>query len=179
MGTIPLAPECRGLELSHIRDFNSIADTLNQLPNDLDIVLTGCAMGDPRGPFNLGGHLALRDINANEDIIPLLRCWQGSVLDVDNCPGFNDAVLDKMTTIDAGEYSCASCLDELNILNCPNFSAGALMRFVSARLEVVDGSTSPRLTKLSVSGFAPNISTEDQQQISQHVDKFKYSPSSS
>jgi hypothetical protein len=68
-----------------------------------DVTLTRCAVGHPRRPFNRDGRLYLQDIEAGEDLVPLLRCWHGDDLYVDNCPGFNDIVLDMMATV-AGEY---------------------------------------------------------------------------
>jgi hypothetical protein len=164
------------IQLSQIHDFRFIADMLDLLHVAININLTRCAMGLPRGRFNAGGSLTLRDIEADEDLMPLLRRWDGVRLYVDNCPGFNDIVLDVMTTVDA-EYFCAPFMAQLDIADCPNFSVAALKRLVSAKLQFVDGGTQPGIRKLRVSGLAPDISIEDQQQISQHVYEFDYDPS--
>jgi hypothetical protein len=176
--TLPLTPEGEGIEFSQIRDFKPIADMLDLLPNNVNILLTRCAMGHPRGPFNLGRRLILRDIEADEDLIPLLRCWEGDVLTVDNCPSFNDAVLDMMATVVDEEYVCAPWMVELDIADCPNFSAAALRCLVGARFHVHDGDAYPGINKVYISGLAPNFSTEDQKQISRHVYQFNYYPSS-
>jgi hypothetical protein len=172
-------PLTDGIRFSHIRDFEPIADMLGLLPEDLDISLTRCAIGQPKGAFNWDGRLTLCDIEADEDLVPLLCCWEGGDLSVDNCPGFNDAVLDLMATVVAGKYVCAPRVGDLDITDCPNFSAAALMRLVSARLEVSNGRIYPGFIGVCISGLAPDISTEDQEQISQHVYQFNYCPSSS
>jgi ABC-type transport system involved in cytochrome c biogenesis ATPase subunit len=72
-------------------------------------------------------------------------------------------------------------MGDLVITDCPNFSAGALRRLVIARLQFAQRNVyrDPGILGVRISGLAPNISTEDQQQISQHVYEFKYDPSSS
>jgi hypothetical protein len=150
---------------------------LDRLPDYLNIALTSCAMGHPRGPFHWEGGLTLRDIEAHEDLAPLLRCWLGEYLYVENCPGFNDAILDMMATVEAEQFSCAPRMAHLDISDCPNFSAAALRRLVTARLQVHEGRTFPGFSVLCVSGLVPDISTEDQQYISQHVYEFDYYPS--
>jgi hypothetical protein len=177
--TLPLYPHGDGIKFSHIHDFKPIADILDLLPDHLDISLTRCVMGHPRRYFNREGHLTLRDIEADEDFVPLLRCWAGEDLTVENCPGFNDTVLHLMGTVVAGTYFCAPRMIQLIITNCPNFSAAALKRFVSARLKADGGRIYPGIDTVCIYGLAPDISTEDQQQISQHAFYFEYEPSSS
>jgi hypothetical protein len=172
--TVPLDHSVE-IQLSDIHDFKPIADVLDLLRNNLDITLTCCAMGHPRRPFNREGCLTLRYIEAYEDLVPLLRCWQGERLYVDDCPAFNDVVLNMMATVEAGEYVCSPRMHQLNVADCPNFSAAALRRFVSTRF-VVDGRA---FSVLYISGLAPDLSTEDQQHISQHVHDFDYDPSQS
>jgi hypothetical protein len=183
-----LLPDGGHILLSHIRDFELIADILDLLQDEPDepdesetlgIMLTRCAMGHPRRPFNWEGSLDLKDIEADEDLVPLLRCWQGRSLSVHNCPGFNDAVLDLMAISEAGKYLYAPCLVYLVITDCPNFSAAALRGVIDARLKVHHGRVYPGINEIYIAGLAPNISTEDQQQISQQVYEFTYGPSPS
>jgi hypothetical protein len=136
-------------------------------------------MGHPRGPFNWEGWLTLRDIEADEDLVPLLHCWHGEHLYVENCPGFNDAILNMMATVEDEEYSCAPYMGDLNIADSPNFSGAALRCLVSARFEVVDGRACPGIGEICVSGLAPDILTEEYQQILQYVYQFDYDPASS
>jgi hypothetical protein len=177
-GTLPLTLDGQGIQFSHIHDFKPIASILNLLPDNIDIALTRCATGHPRRYFNREGRLTLRDIEADQDLVPLLHCWAGEDLHVINCPGFNDAVLDLMATVVAGEYSCAPYMGALIITDCPNFSAAALRQLVIARLQVDEGRIYPGIVGVRISGQAPDISTDDQQQISQHVYEFTYHPSS-
>jgi hypothetical protein len=83
------------LKLSDIHNFESIAAIFSVLGGSTDITLTRCTMGDP-GPFNADGKLTLRDIDADQNLVPLLHAWEGDTLQVINCPGFNDVVLDMM-----------------------------------------------------------------------------------
>jgi hypothetical protein len=175
---LPLIPG-GDFQLSHIRDFKIIAEMLDLLPPAINVTLTRCAMGHPRGGFNVAGRLTLQDIETDEDLVPLLRRWQGRHLHVDNCPGFNDVVLDMMATVAAHGYFSPPLIAQLSISNCPNFSVATLRRLLRARSQVIDGSTSPGISILRVSGLAPEISTVDQQQISQHVHEFHLDPSSS
>ena len=171
--TLPL----RGIHLSRIHDFTAIAEMLDLLPFNLDMAITRCAIGSPRGPFNVRGRLSLRDID--DDLVPLLRCWEGAGLTVENCPGFNDVVLDKMATVDAGQYFCAPNMGSLFISNCPNFSTAGLKRFVSGRMGVVKGRLCRGISEVGISGIAPRISIKDQRYISRHLNAFEYHPSSS
>jgi hypothetical protein len=157
--TLPLILE-GNIQVHHIHHFEPIVDMLSLLPSNLNITITRCAMGHPRRFFNWSGCLTLRD-QADEDLVPLLRCWLGAYLYVDNCPGFNDAVLDMMATAKDGQYFCAPYMVELDISNCPNVSAAALRRLASARSQVPDEDTALELHPISVSGLAPDISTED------------------
>jgi hypothetical protein len=84
-----------------------------------------------------------------------------------------------MATFEDVRFFCAAYMHRLTITDCPNVSAAALRRFVKARLQADGVRTYSTINELCVSGFAPNISIEDQQQISQHVYGFKYYPSSS
>jgi hypothetical protein len=176
--TLLITTEEGDIQISHMHDFKPIADILDLLPNNLEITLTRCAMGHPRGPFNTDGYLTLRDIEANEDLVPLLRCWQGEELFFNNCAGLNDAVLDLMATVEAEGYTCAPRMAELSIENCPNFSAAALRRLVDARLQVFEERVFPGMNLLHISGLAPDISTEDQRHMAQYAYRFEYNPSS-
>jgi hypothetical protein len=144
---------------------------LDLLRNNLCITLIRCAMGHPRGPFNRDGGLTLQDIEADEDLVPLLRCWHGEHLYLEDCPGFNDVVLDMMTATEPDGYLCAPYMRKLVIADSPNFTATALRRLVSARF--------PGISNLRVHGLAPNISIEERKQISQYVYEFTYDPLSS
>jgi hypothetical protein len=163
------------IQCNHTHHLELIADLLSLLPNYLDIILTRCAMGHPSRSFNWVGCLTLRD-QAGEDLIPFLRCWHGKSLVVENCLGFNDAVLDMMATFENGGFFCAPCMVDLDIVDCFNFSAAALKRLVSARYQVPDEDTDLVIHSVYVCGLAPDISAEEQRQISQYVGSFAYHP---
>jgi hypothetical protein len=163
------------LKLNNIHPSKSIAAMLDVLENAIDITLTHCPIGDPES-FNLDGKLTLQDIDAGQDLVPLLSAWEGNTLRVVNCPSFNDVVLATMGTYnEAGEcFLCASRAHSLQIRDCLHFSGVTLRRLVAARLHQ-DGFN--KFIRVEASGRAPEIAAEDVQWLSQNVNMFSYSPS--
>ena len=137
------------------------------------ISITHCAIRRISRHFNWDGRLTLRDIETDEDLIPLLRCWDGEVLILDNRPGFDDDALDLMAKVVDCRLYYAPRITELVVTDCSNFSADALVRCVSARME-----SRWRIFCLRVTGLVPDISTVDRQRILQQVYEFEYAPSS-
>jgi hypothetical protein len=161
------------LKLNDIHPSESISAMLDVLENAINITLTHCPIGDPES-FNLNGKLTLQDIDVGQGLVPFLGALQGDILQVVNCPSFNDIVLGTMGTYnEAGKcFLCTSHTDSLKIRDCLHFSGATLRRLVAARL-YQDGFD--RFTRVEVSGRAPEIAAEDIEWLSQNVNWFPYS----
>ena len=170
-----MLPDPSHLQLQNIRCFESISAIFEILGDTPNITIKHCAIGNP-GPFNYDGELTLRDMDGDQDLIPILRAWRGCILNVVNCPSFDDTVLDMMNDNDEpyeiGTYStCAKYAHSLYIRDCLNFSAGALRRFVTNR--------SGSFLTVHISGRVPDIGDEDLTWLSESLDGFYYQPSRS
>jgi hypothetical protein len=159
------------LQLKNIHNSQSLTEILGFLATTSEITITHSAIGDA-GPFNSEGSLTLEDIDADQDLVPLLRSWGGRSLAVKGCPSFTDTVINMMTRED-GTRNCARVMTKLSISDCPNFSVAALKQLVNAEWHADDGLA---IDSLLVSGRAPFFSAEDCQWLSQFVFEFDYSP---
>ena len=95
-------PWLHRLELSDLADFQSIAELFDSLYAALEITIFHCALGD-HAYFAGNMYLKLKGIDANQDLASFLCAWDGFLLEIVNCPGFTDHVLDKMGA--RGEWS--------------------------------------------------------------------------
>jgi hypothetical protein len=157
-----------------IHTFEPIIEILRALEDTSELMITRCAIGDPRIPFGgEWGVLTLDGIDADQNLVALLRRWQGKSLKIIDCPGFDDAVLlDMMTSNDAEDMCAARNLYSLDIEDCDNFSGASLRRFVHARRLMGYG-----ISKVNVFGRAPEISDEDEQWLLGALNRFSYEPS--
>jgi hypothetical protein len=160
------------LQFNNIYNPESITAITNVMGST--ITLTNCSI---KGLtlFNADGKLTLRDIEADQNLPPLLYAWEGDSLQVINCPSFNDAVLDIMGDYDY-DNACffgASRASSLEIHDCLHFSGAALRCLVATRLN------RDEFTTVEVSGHAPEITAEDVEWLSQNVNWFVYNPSRS
>jgi hypothetical protein len=106
-------------------------------------------------------------VKIDHDLAPLLRLWHGCVLNITDCPRFDDALLGAMSSKANGVFNCAQFLERLNIQNCPNFSVAALRRFVESRLDLpfnhhVFNRVTPRIKDIQLSGNVPTVSQVEQ-----------------
>jgi hypothetical protein len=159
------------LELKDIHNSQSLAENFDLVDCSV-VAFTHSAIGDV-GPFNSEGRLILEDIDADQDLVPLLRSWEGSSLTVKGCPSFNDTGLHMMTPREDSVRNCAYDMAELIIVDCPNFSFAALRQLVSAKLNSANG---PDIQSIAVDGHASVISAEDYQWLSENVDEFYTKP---
>ena len=160
------------LHLSDLPDFRPIDEMLQVLQDAIEVKITRCAIGSPRS-LGYDGPLELDEIDADQDLVPLLRAWDGYNLRIRNCPCFNDTVLDMMgTKNEDGEYVCASGAYELDISNCPNFSVAALKRLVAARLDAPPHTG--QFDWICVGGDVPVLSVEDRLWFNERVPDFRY-----
>jgi hypothetical protein len=112
------------------------------------------------------------EIDADQDLVPLLRAWDGHDLNICNCSCFNDTVLNMMgTKKENGEFVCASGAYYLLISNCPKFSVAALKRLVAARLEYTP--YTGRVEAIHVDGDVPVLSAEDRLWFKGRVPEFR------
>ncbi|GLB43880.1 hypothetical protein LshimejAT787_1500640 [Lyophyllum shimeji] len=117
--------------------------------------------------------LTLRNIDypaIAQDLRVLLPDWDGYELRIDNCPGFDDSILDMLgatrvlNTTTGEERLNASMLVNLSIENCHGFSIAALRRMTEARKIFIAGSTSDDLRDLTVLiRNVPTLEAEDRQ----------------
>jgi hypothetical protein len=169
----PSSPRCLvRLELIDIHTFETFAEILGALGHIPELFVTRCAIGDPGIPF--GGDLTLEDIGADQNLIPLLRRWEGEYLRIVNCPNFDDAVfLNMMVSNDAGNMSAARHLTSMSIEDCDEFSGASLRRLIDARRLL-----GHEITHVYIYGRAPEISAEDHEWLSQNLRRFHCESSS-
>jgi hypothetical protein len=163
------------LDFFGIQTFETMAGIIGGLGQpDICFTFNRSNIGDFRIP--IGGEssgLSLIHIDEDQNMIPLLRCWQGSYVKIFSCDGFDDAVLLDMMASDDAENGCAAGkMKILDIFNSYNFSGALLRRLVHARRHV-----GRELACICITGFAPEISSEDQQWLFQNLDRFHYEPS--
>jgi hypothetical protein len=163
-------PQLVELQLIDIHTLETFADILGALRDIPELFFTRCAIGDPGVPFGgESGDLTLEGIDAEQNLIPLLRRWEGNSLRIVNCPSFDEAVL---LDIMACNNACAARnLATLHIDDSDNFSGASLRRLINARRVV-----GRDITELNLSGRVPEISAEDQEWLSQTLDQFEYEP---
>jgi hypothetical protein len=154
------------LDLNGLHGFEVI-DQIIRLRNNPDhISLIRCTFEDITDEFDYfadrgeGGILRLDMIN--HDLTPLLCLWHGHVLELTDCPRFDDALLEAMSTEEDGIFDCAAYLERLEIYDCSNFTVAALRRFVESRLGLpVDdlwNQDSPRVRSIRFHGNVPSMS---------------------
>jgi hypothetical protein len=107
------------------------------------------------------GTLSLKLIDKGEDIVEFLTMFRGDDLTIDDCPGFNDNVLNAMTKRTSFNY-CAPSVRRLTINNCPNISIPALKQLVRTRC--YDGAPRqyPSILGLDLTGRGTEMSPEDE-----------------
>lgn len=111
--------------------------------------------------------LTFDEIDDGDSICRLLTRWRGGVLHMQNCPGFNDDVLEMLgeASYYDEEHSTfnASNLFQLRLENCHNFSTLALREMVERRIEALINEPEQELTKIcTISGQnVPALRQED------------------
>jgi hypothetical protein len=169
------------LRFEELHDFRVINEIVHLLNCPRDILLNRCTFGDPTDGFghfedSIRGEITLEKI-ANRDIALLLHFWSGPELRIMDCPGFNDIVLDMMSSNEGGGFICAKYVRDLWIHNCPNFSILALRRLVESRLDFPhnfdpDNPTPTKIDWIFLNGNVPSISQEDRAWFVDNVHRF-------
>jgi hypothetical protein len=143
------------------------------LHNPRHLSFTRCTFEDITYGFDYFGHAVngeegeLDLVKIGHDLAPILRLWQGCVLNITDCPRFDDALLDAMSSKENGVFNCAKFLERINIHNCTNFSVAALQRFVESRLDLplnydLSNPVTPRIQGIRIFGNAPSMSQVEQ-----------------
>jgi hypothetical protein len=104
--------------------------------------------------------LFLHDIPTPQDICHIISFWGGSHLGVCNSPGFNDDVLEMLSTVidpKGGMYT--PYLGTLQLYECTNFSIEALQSMVYARQQN-HWNEWERLEYITISHCVPEMSRE-------------------
>jgi hypothetical protein len=102
--------------------------------------------------------LFLHDIPTPQDICHCVTTWGGPYLEIRNSPGFNDDVLEMLSTvINPGEMPYAPNLVTLELYHCTNFSIEALQKMVYARQQNQD---LERFMFLTINHCVPEMSRE-------------------
>jgi hypothetical protein len=169
---LPLPTSTEGLCLTELRLYDMhnpqpLVEIFDLLPRSSVVIIANSAIGDA-GPIKSDGHLTLEDIDADQDLVPLLRSWEGSYLSVSSCAGFSDTLLRTMAPRKDNIRNCAHDMTGLTIIDCSNFSVAELKQLVSAKLDAADGR---RLRTLRFYGDVPVISEEDIEWFCENVDE--------
>jgi hypothetical protein len=116
-------------------------------------------------------YLTLQEIDQGEDLVAFLRRFSTWSLVVKDCPGFDDQVLDKMAT---PGYYCATELQRLSIINCPNISVPFLKKLLQTKRDESEDDNANALTSITVSGRNPEMSPEETQWFRDRLSRFSY-----
>jgi hypothetical protein len=152
---------------------NQIMDFLGD-PDDLHIARCCPVLLTP-----FEGKLTLSLIDRGEDIEEHLRMFRGENLTIDDCPGFNDDVLNAMTEprfVSGVSNSCAPFVRHLTIHDCPNISLPALKQFVKRKCYDGRQKQYPTMLGLELTGRVVELSPEDQDWFKRWQITFFYNP---
>jgi hypothetical protein len=166
-------PTINRLYLDNIRSSSALSDILFHF-DDLDEAhITRCEIDDLN--FLIPGHqLSLIEV---DDILEPLPGWVGTILKIEQCPGFNDCFLEMMMDWDGEEFLYATNLTTLHICNCANFSAAGLIAFIDCRLGYEQHEDPEfQFQMVSLGGKLPHFSAEDILWLKENVTYFFYHP---
>ena len=158
------------LRLCGLANSQAVAEILDLTTTVSEMDITRCATALPMNGFGLGGCLELDSIDEKEDLVPLLCSWEGESLVVKKCLGFNDSILEMMCEQMDGDFICATNMDHIDIVDCPNVSVEALKSLVNT---LCRPSAEPRLEFIRVYGLVPHFSQEDLLWFETNVEMFE------
>ncbi|TFK28334.1 hypothetical protein FA15DRAFT_701220 [Coprinopsis marcescibilis] len=125
--------------------------------------------------------LELADIAIDQDIEDLLCFWDGEVLAIRNCDGFNDGVLSLFADDEPllPRFSCPS-LRELHLQDCENFTGVGLRRMAETRMDLAtrrvdEGFSVTDVADIFVSGGGPVLVPEDASWLRTNMKSFVWS----
>jgi len=157
---------------------SQIMDHIINLVNPYTLTCIRCTF---EGTFRHFGRptrsvLVLEDIDG--DISPLVRAFDGETLNITRCPRFDDTILDMMTGPGGNQtLACTRYLQNLDILDCPNFSIAALRRLVASRLHLENvpaaAAVEPPVQIIFLAGDVPAISDVDWEWFLENVEIYR------
>ncbi|EAU83832.1 hypothetical protein CC1G_09501 [Coprinopsis cinerea okayama7 len=124
--------------------------------------------------------LELSEIPIDQDIEDFLCFWDGEVLALRDCPGFNDAILALFAEEVSPPYHICPSLRELHVQNCSNFSGRGLRRMAEIRMDFASRRENESLnlshiSDIFVSGMGPILAPEDALWMRTHLKTFVWS----
>jgi hypothetical protein len=171
------APET--IVVTNVYNIHCVSQILRFLGDPSNLHITRCRLDR----FPCWGTVFLKDIDIGEDLIGFLTLCLSEKLVIDGCPGFGDEVLTMMTLhMDRRIMlycACARNVEDLSIRNCVDFSISTLKTLVETRRVPNDifGIHQPSPIKvLRLSGYVPEVSSEDIEWFRGHVSEFSYDP---
>jgi hypothetical protein len=170
--------ELEMLTLKNMHNTKQILDFFGGSPN---LHIARCRLHPDYTVYHV---LSLKEIDKSENLVAFLRTCHTEKLIVDDCPGFGDAVLHAMTIPDPGAQAvpwtlpyCAQSVQDLSILNCPDFSISALKQLVeTTRINMPYGLTLPPIHAVQLSGRVPEVSSENREWFKGRLSEFSYNP---
>ncbi|RXW12057.1 hypothetical protein EST38_g13797 [Candolleomyces aberdarensis] len=127
-------------------------------------------------------YLELSEIGADQDLEDFLSFWDGEILAVRSCVGFNDSLLAMFQAEIAPPFHVmlSPSLRELHIQDCPNFSAKALRKMIQARKDLATRKENEDLglgyiNEVFVCGMGPILSAEDARWFRKNIKTFVWS----
>jgi hypothetical protein len=170
------------LILKDMHDAGSVGQILDVVGGS-DLHIIRCALPDY---YDFEGNVSLVQIDVREDLLAFLTDSPAKKLVINRCPGFGDEILNAMMAPEYGAYrdnpSCAPLVQDLSILNCPDFSISTLKKVVETRRihSMTQGSDHiwpTRIDALRLSGRVPDVSPEDRDWFKGCLSEFSYDPS--
>lgn len=146
------------------------------------VTITNCVLEDEHVFPLFCQDLYLDAIGVDRHLPSLLQSWNGTTVHFANCPGYDDAVLETLSSVkfnDPSRYA-VSGLSEIISTGCSNFSIEALKRLVERRNRTVDYADpewwkkveAPELYFIRVEGYGSDLSTGDRQWFESHLPEF-------
>lgn len=125
-------------------------------------------------------YLELVDVPIDQDIEDFLCFWDGEVLAIRDCQGFNDGILSLFAEEVSPPYHICPTLRELHIQNCINFSGRGLRRMAEMRMDFASRRENESLnlshiSRVFVSGTGPVLEAEDAVWFRSHLKAFVWS----
>ena len=127
-------------------------------------------------------YLELSEVGADQDLEDFLCFWDGEILAIRSCVGFDDSLLAIFQAEIAPPFHVmlSPSLRELHIQDCPNFSANALRKMIQARKDFAISEENKDLglgyiNEVFVCGMGPILSAEDARWFRKNLKTFVWS----
>jgi hypothetical protein len=164
--SLPFNSVLYSLVCEDVGDMDALGYFIEYVDQVTDLTLTRCAIKNATYEAET---LILKAIDYGVDYLDnILRFWTGRNLHLESCPGFDDALLERIC--DPSNPAVAKSMKALDISNCLDFSVPALKRFVESRERGRSaGCGCPALESMRISGDSPYFSHEDILWFKEHL----------